>query len=74
MNFIKQYKDNLGESRPWHVAYPSKKVSEEIFTKRYEICQACPEFIKLTDQCKKCACFMKLKARLNNAVCPIGKW
>jgi hypothetical protein len=49
-------------------------VDEEISTKRYDICKVCPEFIKLTTQCKQCGCVMKIKSKLELASCPIGKW
>ena len=49
-------------------------VDEDIFNNRYSICQSCPELIKLTKQCKKCGCFMAVKAKMKLATCPIGKW
>lgn len=49
-------------------------VGNNLFQHRYSICQACPEFIKLTTQCKKCGCFMKVKSKMKLAVCPLGKW
>lgn len=48
--------------------------SQDLSKQRYEICGACPEFIKLTTQCKQCGCIMKLKTKLELASCPIGKW
>ncbi len=42
--------------------------------KRMEICLGCPELIQLTKTCKECGCFMKVKTRLAEARCPIGKW
>lgn len=41
---------------------------------RYGICESCPELTKHTKQCKQCGCFMKLKVKLAEAVCPLGKW
>jgi len=41
---------------------------------RYEICESCPELTKHTKQCKQCGCFMRLKVKLAEAVCPLGKW
>lgn len=41
---------------------------------RLEICEACPSLLKLTHQCKECGCFMKLKVKLAEATCPLGKW
>lgn len=70
-----QYKENLGETRPWDILNPNlEPVLKEISDKRLEICKNCPEFIKLTTQCKKCGCIMKLKTKLPFAECPIGKW
>lgn len=70
-----QYKKNLGETRPWDLINPnSEKVSEEVASKRLDICSACPELIDLTKQCKKCGCIMPLKTKLKNSQCPIGKW
>jgi len=42
--------------------------------KRIDICEACPSLFKATKQCKECGCFMNLKTKLTQAVCPIGKW
>lgn len=70
-----RWKSNLGDSRPWHMVNPGQnKVDTEIAKKRMSLCQACPELIKATTTCTKCGCFMKLKTRLEGAVCPIGKW
>jgi hypothetical protein len=75
LNPLQQWKENLGETRPWDVVNPNTQwASEEKSTLRFEICKACPELIKLTTQCKKCGCIMKLKTKLGQAVCPIGKW
>jgi hypothetical protein len=41
---------------------------------RLAICQQCPHFYQKLQKCNKCGCFMKLKTRLHNASCPIGKW
>ena len=61
--------------RPWDFLNPNTEyASEEIADERYSICKVCPEFIKLTTQCKKCGCIMKAKTRLAQASCPIGKW
>lgn len=70
-----KYKQNLGETRPWDLVNPSTEwASEEVSKNRYEICQACPELIKLTKQCKKCGCFMAAKTKLEKATCPLEKW
>ena len=70
-----KYKESLGETRPWDLVNPKTEyVDSEVSSKRYDICQSCPELIKLTKQCKQCSCFMALKTKLEKAVCPLGKW
>lgn len=70
-----KYKQNLGETRPWDLVNPNTEwASEELSKERYSICQACPELVKLTKQCKKCGCFMYAKTKLEKATCPLGKW
>lgn len=60
---------------PLDLLNPNAKLqNQEDSNERYEICKACPEFIKLTTQCKKCGCFMSAKTKLAQASCPIGKW
>ena len=44
------------------------------FQDRIAICKKCPEFFEPSKTCKQCYCFMFIKARLNNATCPLGKW
>lgn len=46
----------------------------DLIDSRILICMSCDHFIKITKQCSKCGCFMKLKTRLTDANCPIGKW
>lgn len=63
------------EARPWDFLNPKTEyASEEEAQKRYDICNWCPKFISLTTQCKECGCIMKLKTKLKNANCPLGKW
>lgn len=70
-----KYKKNLGETRPWDLLDPrSEKVTKEKAGERLNICSSCPEFIKLTSQCKKCGCFMAAKVKLEEAHCPLHKW
>lgn len=69
-----QYKEKLGDARPWHLFDKANHVSEDISSKRFDICKSCPEFIDLTNQCKQCGCLMNLKTKLEKAECPLGKW
>ena len=69
-----QYKEKNGVT-PLDMLNPrTRRVSDEDAEARFSICQACPELIKLTSQCKKCGCFMKAKTTLESAKCPLGKW
>lgn len=68
------YKEKNGVT-PLDLLNPNTKpAEEETSNARFDICLQCPELIKLSGQCKKCGCFMKLKTKLEIAKCPIGKW
>jgi len=70
-----EWKEAIGETRPWHLLDPNKIVQDQsVLDNRLEICKACPHLIKLTTTCKKCGCFMAAKTKLQGAECPIGKW
>lgn len=72
---LQRYKQMLGDTRPWDVLNPATEwVDDEKSSERFSICKACPELIKLTSQCKKCGCMMKIKTKMAEATCPIGKW
>ena len=69
-----EYKKKNGVT-PLDLLNPNtKRAPEEIANDRYKVCLDCEELVSLTKQCKKCGCFMAAKTRLNNAVCPLGKW
>jgi len=74
-NAWQEYKKKLGTTRPWDVVKPNTEyATEDIAQKRWSICEQCPSLLKATNQCKKCGCFMKIKVKLKDAVCPIEKW
>jgi len=61
--------------RPWDLFNKNiGRVATIVAEKRLSICETCPSFIKTTTQCKECGCIMRLKTKLPNASCPIGKW
>jgi len=69
------FKKKQGVTRPWDFLNPTTQfASDETESTRMTICKNCPEFIKLTSQCKQCGCIMKAKTKLLNAVCPLGHW
>lgn len=73
MSAWKDYKAKLGDTRPWDIV-TGEKVDEVEENARFAVCQECPELIKITNQCKQCGCFMKLKVKLKEAKCPLNKW
>lgn len=69
-----EYKERNGVT-PLDVLNPkTRRTTDEVANTRMDICNSCPELIKLTSQCKKCGCFMLYKTPLESAKCPIGKW
>lgn len=61
-------------AKPWDMINGSPRVSAELVKERLDICHTCPAFRPLTQTCKKCGCFMKMKTQLEKAYCPLGKW
>lgn len=70
-----KYKEKLGTTRPWDLLNPNaEKSTEDEVHARLDICDKCPELIRVTKQCKQCGCVVNLKAKLKNSVCPLNKW
>lgn len=69
-----EYKNKLGDARPWHLLNKANYTDDELGKQRYDICLQCPELIDLTKQCKQCGCVMTLKTKLKSATCPLNKW
>jgi hypothetical protein len=75
MNAWQEYKKSLGDTRPWDLLNPNVERSpQETIDARMDICNECPELIKITKQCKQCGCFMAAKVKLAEAKCPLSKW
>jgi hypothetical protein len=51
-----------------------ERASDDVASRRLNICSDCDRFIHLTKQCKECGCLMSMKTRLAEAKCPLGKW
>ena len=67
--------DEEREVKPWDLLNPSQpRSSENLHESRLAICRTCEFFKPRVEKCAKCGCFMKLKTKLENAKCPIGKW
>tara|TARA_R110002020_G_scaffold49221_6_gene140249 strand:- start:802 stop:987 length:186 start_codon:yes stop_codon:yes gene_type:complete len=52
---------------------PALIADNDVVKYRLSLCNQCEHFTK-TRQCKKCLCFMDLKARLGGSTCPEDKW
>lgn len=75
MSAWSEYKKKLGDTRPWDMVNPhAERVDEIVSITRMAQCRACPQFIKLTTQCRECGCVMSAKTKLKAATCPLGKW
>lgn len=62
-------------ARPWDLFNKNiGRVQDDVAQKRFSICQECPRFLAKTGQCKECGCIMRMKTKLPNAECPLGKW
>jgi hypothetical protein len=49
-------------------------VTDDIKTERLNLCNKCDYFLDRLFICSKCGCFMKVKATISFAKCPIGLW
>ena len=49
-------------------------VPDEVYEDRIAICKECVYYSKPLGQCKRCLCFVKLKARLAPMACPQKFW
>ena len=49
-------------------------VPKEIYEDRIAICKSCVYYFKPSGQCKRCLCFMKVKARISIMECPEKYW
>ena len=53
------------------------KVDKSVYDSRFKTCQQCPSFIKKSQRCSECGCFMKAKAWIDgnpSVLCPLDKW
>lgn len=46
----------------------------ELADERVKICKPCAHYRPMLHQCDLCGCFLELKAKLLQAVCPINRW
>jgi len=44
------------------------------FEQKMDICKSCKYYHKTLQLCKRCGCFLQVKARIPVFHCPIKKW
>ena len=49
-------------------------VPNKVYKDRMAICKECIYYSKTLGQCKRCLCFMKIKARIGSQECPQKYW
>ena len=49
-------------------------VPDEVYEDRMAICKECVYYSNPLGQCKRCLCFMKIKARIASMECPQKYW
>lgn len=60
---LREYIDNLN---------PEDKVTTEEYECRLDRCRECDMLLQGT--CRKCGCYVELRAILKNKTCPSGNW
>lgn len=67
--------ENLEDGTSIEVPCPDGVLaSNEKAAQRMDICKECPSYKSLMFMCSECGCIMPAKTRINNSVCPLGKW
>lgn len=69
-----QIANTVTETVKENIIQPIIQLDEDVVEKRIEICRSCEHFIKDSQRCNLCGCFMNWKTRLTSAHCPIDKW
>ena len=49
-------------------------VKDNVYKDRLDICKKCEYYFAPTGQCKRCLCFMKIKAKIGPMECPQKYW
>ena len=49
-------------------------VDDKTYKDRLDLCKSCSQLFKPTTSCKRCGCFMRIKAKISSMKCPDNKW
>lgn len=70
---------SVGTSVVRHVTGGARKVPEDRFAERLEVCKQCEHYDRIAERCRICGCnvdhrrFMN-KLRMSSEACPVGRW
>lgn len=70
-------KTGIASLKRWILAVLRRQptlVSDEVLAERLETCRPCRFLSKRSRQCRKCTCFVDIKANLSTERCPVKKW
>ena len=51
---------------------PDIRASESLYENRLDVCRSCEMLMQ--GMCRKCGCYVELRAAVKKNVCPWGKW
>ena len=71
---VTQMGKNLASSVFDYAKSGFKNTDDEKYEKRLEVCGGCESFEHSSSRCRECGCFMEIKAKMESAKCPLGKW
>lgn len=58
----------------WRYTLYGNRVDFDVYVKRLEKCNACPNFNDANWTCKVCGCYMTKKAKMSTENCSENKW
>ena len=70
INLVKTFSSELYN----YVKKGAPNVTEAEYKERLEMCASCEHLDKEKSKCKRCGCYMPVKAKWATADCPVNKW
>jgi predicted Zn-ribbon and HTH transcriptional regulator len=75
MTFLEKIKERMSNVKnAARIVLMEEIVDDETQASRLALCNACDSLFTPTMQCKKCGCFVNVKASFARSNCPAGKW
>lgn len=57
-----------------HISNGMKNVDDSVYKERLSVCKKCEHLALKQNMCKKCGCYLPIKAKWEVSECPINKW